>query len=137
MMIEWTGRFDTGIAEVDRDHRRLVDLINQLDGIISDGGDLGRVGAVVDALVDYADYHFQREERILESVGYDGAGAHAEIHARFGHVLGDMVGVCMLHPDRENLLRLGDYLKSWLTDHILVEDMKFAALLRDRIPPHG
>lgn len=137
MMIEWTDRFDTGIAEVDHDHRRLVDLINQLDVILSDAGDLGRVGAVVDALVDYTDYHFQREERMLDSMGYDGAVAHAEVHAQFGHFLGNLVGVCMLHPDRANLLKLSDYLKSWLIDHILVEDMKFATLLRDQAAHHG
>ena len=47
MKIEWTDAFETGIAEVDHDHRRLVELINELDAILSGGGDLGRVGAIM------------------------------------------------------------------------------------------
>lgn len=136
MEIEWKDSFETGIAEVDQDHRRLVGLINELDGILTDGGDLGRVGAVIDALVDYAEYHFDREERLLERVGYEELGGHAEIHARFGHFLGDMVGVCMVDPDPDNLRKLSDYLRNWLIDHILEEDMKFAAFIRGQSALH-
>ncbi len=137
MKIEWTDAFETGIAEVDHDHRRLVELINELDAILSGGGDLGRVGAIIDALVDYADYHFHREERLLASVGYGEVQAHAEIHARFGQFLGEMIGACMLDPAPETARKLNDYLRSWLVDHILVEDMKFAAFMRGRAAPQG
>ena len=132
MMIEWADSFDTGIADVDQDHRRLVGLVNDLDAILSDNGDLGRVGGIIDALIEYTDYHFQREERLLEEIGYDEAAAHAETHREFGLFLGDMVGACMLQPSAAIARKLNGYLRSWLVDHILVEDMKFAAFSRGR-----
>lgn len=132
MRIEWSDSYDTGIAEIDRDHRRLLGLINELDGILSEGGDLSRVGGLIDALVDYADIHFHKEEQLLERLGYDAAEAHARIHAQFGHFLGEMVGGCMLDPSPDSARRLSDYLRAWMLDHILVEDMKFAAFARDQ-----
>ena len=125
MKIAWEASFDTGIADVDSDHRRLVALINDLDDILSGDGDLGRVGGVIDALVDYTDYHFHREERLLHDVGYADAKAHAEIHAQFGHFLGEKIGACMLAPSLGLARELHTYLRAWLVDHILDEDMKY------------
>lgn len=131
MRIEWHPRYETGIAAVDDDHRRLVALINDLDSVLEGGGDLRRAGEAIDALIDYADYHFAREETLMVDRGYGGAAEHALAHAGFGQYLGEMVGICMLAPDRRAVEALRDYLGAWLIDHILVEDMKFAALLRD------
>lgn len=132
MAIEWTSRFETGIPEVDGDHRRLVELINELDAILAENGGFERTGAVIDALIDYADYHFKREEAMLDRVGYAQAADHAAIHASFGHLLGHLVGDCMLTPSHETARRLRDYLRDWLINHILVEDKAFAAALRAR-----
>lgn len=131
MKIEWQTRFETGIPDVDDDHRRLVALINDLDFVLESGGDMGRAGEAIDALIDYADYHFAREEALMVEGHFDGTADHAMAHAHFGQYLGEMVGNCMLAPDRRAVESLRDYLGAWLIDHILVEDMKFAALLRD------
>lgn len=131
MKIEWHTSFETGIPDVDGDHRRLVALINDLDSVLEAGGDLGRAGEAIDALIDYADYHFAREEALMREGRFGGSADHASAHARFGQYLGEMVGTCMLTPDRRAVEALRDYLSAWLIDHILVEDMKFAALLRD------
>ncbi|ARJ67420.1 hypothetical protein WV31_17990 [Magnetospirillum sp. ME-1] len=130
MMIEWSSRYETGIAEVDEDHRRLVDLINDLDAMLDGSGDLGRVGMIIDALVDYTDYHFTREERLMAASGYAEVDEHALSHAQFGQFLGELVGGCMLEPSRDSAVRVNDYLREWLLDHILVEDMKFVPVVK-------
>lgn len=130
MKIEWTTRYETGIAEVDEDHRRLVDLINELDAMLDGSGDLGRIGMIIDALVDYTDYHFSREERMMAGAGYAEAADHALTHTQFGHFLGELVGGCMVNPSREAAVQVNDYLREWLLDHILVEDMKFVPVVK-------
>lgn len=129
MTIVWESRYETGVAEVDEDHRRLVALINELDAVLEAGGDLMRVGMIIDALIDYTHYHFSREEALMAGAGYDEAGDHAISHSQFGHFLGGLVGSCMVQPSREAAARVRDYLQEWLMDHILVEDMKFVAVL--------
>ena len=130
MKIQWQSRYDTGIAEVDDDHRRLVGLINDLDTVLDGNGDLQRVGMIIDALVDYTDYHFSREEKMLVRAGYAEAEDHGLAHAQFGHFLGELVGGCMLNPSRETATKVRDYLQEWLLDHILVEDMKFVPVVK-------
>lgn len=130
MTIVWEARYETGVAEVDKDHRRLVALINELDAVLGADGDLMRVGMIIDALVDYTHYHFGREEALMAGIGYDDVGDHAISHSQFGQFLGELVGACMIRPSRETAARVRDYLQEWLMDHILVEDMKFAAIAR-------
>lgn len=131
MKIEWQARYETGIPEVDDDHRRLVGLINDLDDALAEGGEFGRIGGIIDALVDYADYHFSREEAMMARAGFDDLAEHAVSHADFGHFLGQLVGGCILSPSRETALQIHEYLQDWLVDHILAEDMKYVPLLRE------
>ncbi|MBI3443966.1 MAG: hemerythrin family protein [Magnetospirillum sp.] len=132
MMIQWQTRYETGITDIDDDHRRLVALINDLDSALAQDGDMGLVGRVIDALVEYADYHFSREEALMAEAGFDDLAGHVESHADFGQFLGAMVGGCILNPSRETAARIIDYLQEWLVDHILVEDMKYVPLVRGR-----
>ncbi|CAA7626910.1 conserved hypothetical protein [Candidatus Terasakiella magnetica] len=134
MTIEWQRGFETGFPEIDDDHRRLVALVNDLDRILAAESDLAGVGIVIDQLVAYADYHFQREEVMLKAVNYGDLDNHAEIHARFGQFLGGMIGDCMVTPSVPTIQSLRDYLQVWLVEHILVEDMKYVAALRGVIP---
>jgi hemerythrin len=130
MKIEWQSRYETGLAEVDDDHRRLVSLINDLDAVLDGTDDLRQIGVVIDALVDYADYHFSREEEMMARAGYEETQDHGLVHAQFGQFLGELVGGCMLDPSREAAAKVRDYLQEWLLEHILVEDMKFVPIVK-------
>jgi hemerythrin len=130
MKTEWQSRSETGIAEVDEDHRRLVALINDLDAVLDGSGDLQQIGMIIDALVDYTHYHFSREEKMMVQAGFAGAPDHGLAHDQFGHFLGELVGTCMLSPSLETASRVRDYLQEWLLDHILVEDMKFVPTVK-------
>ena len=132
MKIQWQDLYDTGIPEIDADHQRLVALINDLDDVLDEGGDLGRMGGVIDALIDYADYHFGREEAMMAQAGFGELVEHAVSHTEFGHFLGQLVGGCMLSPSRETAATIRDYLQEWLLDHILAEDMKYVPFVRER-----
>jgi hemerythrin-like metal-binding protein len=132
MTIVWEARYEAGVAEVDEDHRRLVALINELDAVLGADGDLMRVGMIIDALVDYIHYHFGREEALMAGAGYDGAGDHAIAHTQLRYFLSRLVEAYTKRPSRETAARVRDYLQEWLMDHILVEDMKFAAAVAAR-----
>jgi len=133
MTIEWDSSLETGVAEVDEDHRNLVRLINELDTMLSQGVDPARFGSVIDTLIDYAENHFRREEEMLERLGYPDIVGHVESHAGFGHRLGAMVAGCIIEPGPDSIARLRDHLHSWLIDHILLEDMRYAPFIRERL----
>lgn len=73
----WSGSpsLDTGIAEIDRQHRRIVDYINRLYELRS-SPDREGLGDVIGEMIDYTVSHFVFEESLIESAGYMFAGPH-------------------------------------------------------------
>ncbi|CCG40301.1 bacteriohemerythrin [Magnetospirillum molischianum] len=133
MTIDWDSSLETGVAEVDADHRNLVRLVNDLDKMLSQGVDSTRFGSVIDTLIDYAENHFRLEEEMLAQLGYPDIADHAESHVGFAHQLGAMVAGCIIDPGPASIARLRDHLHTWLIDHILREDMRFAPFVRERL----
>ena len=80
-LIEWRKEFETGIPDVDHEHRELVGLINELPAVL----DSSRVGEAMDVLGDINSRiaaHFALEERMMRERGYDEYREHKRDHDR-------------------------------------------------------
>ncbi len=76
----WYRAFECGQEDIDRDHRALFALANDLlSGIVADR-DFGRLTESVQSLLGKAKEHFLREEAVLTSVGYPRTAQHAAMH---------------------------------------------------------
>src|ERR1035437_310820 len=82
MSIVWTADLNTEIDEIDNQHQRIVDYINQLENAF-ERQDRQSVGVVLDELVDYSLSHFAFEESLQEEAGYTFAKPHKAIHEMF------------------------------------------------------
>ncbi len=60
----WNHNFETGIGIIDEQHKRLVDLLNQLATHLADCSERVTLTAVFSEFANYADYHFKSEEEI-------------------------------------------------------------------------
>lgn len=60
----WTENFETGILEIDVQHRRLVELLNSLVSHLAYGAEAPALNAVFDQLTQYTLTHFRDEEAI-------------------------------------------------------------------------
>jgi hemerythrin-like metal-binding protein len=119
---EWTPLFETGLAEVDVQHRSLVDMLNSLSDQL-DSASTDRIDDLLKALAQYTVYHFSYEEALMIEVGLDARHTkqHCAIHARFV----EQVQSWMATRQAEGQLspeQLVDYLANWLIFHILGED---------------
>ena len=72
-----------GVALLDSDHQALIQLINRLHGYLEREGDEAVLDEVFDKLVAYIDYHFAREEKVMEACEYPLVDGHREEHLRF------------------------------------------------------
>lgn len=118
----WNGLFETGIAEIDLQHQRLVALVNQL-GEDAHSGDPARIDQALAQLADYTVYHFSSEEGIMAAAGVSAlhADRHRATHQRF---VAQVVEWINRRKAGENL-HLGalvDFLADWLVFHILGDD---------------
>ena len=61
-VVQWSPAFATGVREIDDQHKRLVDYINELQTPGGPGN--GGVSRVLDSAIDYPLYHFAYEEAL-------------------------------------------------------------------------
>lgn len=119
---QWSPLFETGLADVDAQHQRLVQLVNQLSQDV-DSATPAHIDAALQALAEYTVYHFQCEEAIMAADGVAPAHAdrHKETHKRF---VAQVVNWLERRKAGEaiNLRQLLDFLANWLIFHILGDD---------------
>ena len=132
--VEWNEEMSVGNEDIDNDHRKLLSLINELDYII--GADVaskdGAIASVLSDLIDYAGYHFQREEDLMQACEYPDLQSHRRAHEIFkNQVKSFMDGYKNKYPSFEpKALRF--FLEDWLVEHILKMDKHYESWIRDK-----
>ncbi|MBF0461395.1 MAG: hemerythrin family protein [Magnetococcales bacterium] len=116
--IDWSEHLSVGVALVDEDHKKLVDMVNELFSACFVGVGDEAVAAILTAVIDYTQYHFAREEAFLQEHASPALEAHAEEHRQLTQQVLAIAeqGVSALSDDV--LL----FLRDWLTHHILETD---------------
>lgn len=125
-LIRWSESWSVGAPEMDRDHRILINLINQLPAALSKAPERGWiVGSVMNSLWDYTEYHFDREEALQKAANFPGAEDHASRHQELKRQVRDWLDRYQADPEAMDGPALLAFLKGWLTNHILGEDMRY------------
>ena len=123
----WDEVLSIGNDEVDADHKILVGLFNLLNQAISDERPGEYVAALLEELINATAWHFSHEERLMLEHEYDLRGEHRSEHQDLLHSIRDFQQ-SFAHSatlEQDDLL----FLERWLTEHILVSDMKFGSFL--------
>ena len=124
----WDEQYAVGIAEIDRQHQGLVRMINDLHAaLVAERGQLA-LAEIVGRMLDYAAVHFATEETLLKQHRYPQYDAHRGEHEGF------RVKARELKQRVDNkrfvlTLEVINFLKDWLSDHILVSDREYAPFL--------
>ncbi len=127
-LIAWSNMLSTGVSEQDTQHKKLIDLINQLnDAMLANKGS-EVLGKVLSELVNYTVYHFGYEEKLMATHKYEDTPAHKAEHAKFVQTAGDLkkkfdAGNATITTEIMNFLR------DWLTTHIMKTDKRLGQAL--------
>ena len=130
--MEWTPEMSVGLAELDDDHKMLVRVINQL---ATNTGQAGALRQCIFALMRYAEFHFAREEHVMQACGFTALPEHKLEHEDFTAQIQALAKRFEENPEAaapEINEKLLDYLKNWLTHHILIVDMAYRPLVEDK-----
>jgi hemerythrin len=79
-LIVWRKEFETGVAEVDHEHRELVDLINQLHAQLGEETSKETVSRFLGEVFARISAHFALEETVMRKHRYDEYQAHKTEH---------------------------------------------------------
>jgi len=118
-ILKWVPDLNTGIEEIDVQHRRIVDYINRLYEL-RQSPDRQALGEVIGETVDYTLSHFAFEEAMIEEAGYMFSGPHKRVHELFTRRVGEMQARFEAGEDITN--ELHGMLSRWLFNHIRNED---------------
>jgi hemerythrin len=121
--IVWHDSYSVGVNILDEHHRHLAWLINRLSDCTGGSEHSERVVDVISELVQYAMYHFEHEEKLMETHGFPRLEKHRGEHTQFCEVIsetsfGATLGII-------EISQLVEYLIRWWKNHILYEDMQF------------
>ena len=83
---EWSADMEIDGGDIDRDHRQLIEYINRLHEYTLDGQGREIVGEVLEQLLTYTEQHFEREERLMTSLGFPGVKEHHRKHQELSEI---------------------------------------------------
>ena len=118
-ILNWVPELETGIAEIDTQHKRILDYINRLYELRQTHDRVG-LGEVISEMVDYTMSHFAFEESMIESAVYMFAGPHKRVHELFTRKVAEMQS--RFEGGEDVTEELHGMLSRWLFNHIRNED---------------
>jgi hemerythrin len=129
-MIAWLPEYEIGIQEIDEQHKRLVEIINELyQAIVHEHSDT--MADIIRNVVEYTKVHFAIEESLLRIFEYSDYEAHKAEHDRFVAKI-QALEQRFAHAVGEVELDLFYLLRDWLIRHIQETDTRYAPTLLRR-----
>lgn len=127
----WTADMSVGLVRLDDDHKVLISIINRIADNLENGSDPREMAQAFRALVRYTEIHFGREEAVLSSVNYTELSPHMAEHKHFTQDIVEMQSEFEGASDHAARVKVLEYLKAWLINHIMVEDMAYKPYIAD------
>ena len=131
--LQWQESMSTGVASVDDDHRVLIGLVNKMsDHALGQG----EIDGVLDEILSYTLYHFEREEAVMQACGYPGFDSHRTAHKKLAAKAVHLAQEWQRNHRMGVVHELRLFLRAWLVKHIMEEDRAFkpyAETAMDRI----
>jgi hemerythrin len=122
-MTKYTRKLHS-VEHLGEDNFRLIELISILQDSIPNRNGSQAIADVLKALVDYAKYHFPREEELMRKYKYIDYERHRAKHQEFIKQVSQIL--MRLKGDKEvTVYELISFLKKWVDDHLIIEDLKF------------
>lgn len=131
LLIPWSDALSVNVEEIDAQHRRLVELVNQLHEAMSQGKSREVMGQVLAGLLEYTRTHFAAEERIMIAHAYPGYRQQKDAHEA---LLQQVVDLRAKFLEGEVVIstEVMKFLKAWLTGHIQGMDKQLGVYLNSR-----
>lgn len=132
VFFDWSDAMSVGIAEIDEQHKMLIDILNRLFTAVVQRESHVNTTEILDTLLDYTQVHFGLEEKLLQDAGYgpDEFAIHQREHRAFIEKISNAANKHLVEGKSVSF-ELISFLKRWLQDHILVTDKKYASVLQN------
>lgn len=127
-LIDWQDNFSVSIKEMDDQHKKLIGMINQLHEAMKAGKGAIEIKTVIDEMINYAKFHFDSEEKLMSEHHFAGLATQKIEHNAF--IKKTLEFQADLNSGKRTIsIEVLNFLKDWLTNHILVNDKKYSNMM--------
>jgi len=117
--IQWSDALSTGNRAIDVQHKYLIDIINDLAELIESGQSAKKIGAILNLLQYYTEWHFHREELCMDRYQCPIAPLNRSAHQQFIETFLAFRKDFSQNPAEPGLAeRMYRTLTDWLVNHI-------------------
>jgi len=122
-LIVWSKSYSVNVDQMDKEHQRLIDIINKMYGAMRSGRGKDAIGSILDELVEYTKTHFMHEERLMRESGFSGLDEQRRAHeALINQVIEIQTKFNAGTALSQEVL---SFLKNWLVNHIQGMDKRY------------
>ncbi len=128
-LIEWRTDFDTGITDVDHEHKELVRLINNLHETLASDASSDTISAFLGEIFARISAHFALEESIMRKYSYDQYSEHKKDHEKLLDDIRDIMdnyeaGKYMAYEEA-----FANVVHDWFVGHFKEQDARLHTIL--------
>jgi len=130
-VIQWNESFHVGIEHLDNQHRKLVEMINELHTAMKKGEGKMIIQDILDKMTHYTLDHFKSEEVLFDQYVYPETGTHKQEHKAFV----EKVANFKTKFDKGDIflsIEVIMFLQEWLINHIKGSDKKYTSFLNSK-----
>ncbi|HFE39104.1 MAG TPA: bacteriohemerythrin, partial [Gammaproteobacteria bacterium] len=136
-LFEWDESYRLGLTEIDRQHKILIEMINELNYHVQENHDAKFIQRIFQGLINFTISHFGYEENLIERYEYEEREGHKAKHKKLLAQLTDLQVRLDNHEDKV-MDELLIFLSDWLSKHIKGSDKHYAnALLAKGVDKEG
>jgi hemerythrin len=130
-LIQWDNSFSVSITEIDKQHQKLIAIINDLNESMKQGRGKDVLSQIIGDLFTYAGEHFAHEEKYFDKFGYPAAASHKIEHANFVKKVTEFKNG-FNNGQLALTVEVMHFLKDWLKNHIQGIDKKYGPFLIEK-----
>ena len=127
--IAWSDDLSVGVYILDADHQFLIRLIRQFNDAVDGKQKVDRIQRILENIYEYTDFHFLREEALMEACAFDRIEAHKAVHVKLRKQTRDYVDSYTAEPSAALTAEIKEFLNNWLTKHIMGHDKSYGPVM--------
>ena len=128
-LLEWNDSLETGVEEIDSDHRCLISLANRIHAA-AQARNREEVSHLVLEFCNYCDDHFVMEEEFMRDIHYPHRLEHKRDHDQMLADLDKIMGKVRSNLDASAVM--GEFIFRWTANHVLIIERQLAEFVRVR-----
>jgi len=130
-LVQWSEEYSVGVGNLDRHHQKLFDMLNRLHNAMTQGKGKEVVIGIIKEMVDYARYHFEEEEKLMERIKYPGLNEQRNVHKKFMIKVEEYRKLADMGLEAFLSSGISTFLSDWLKNHIGVMDKKYKKYMNE------